>query len=172
VALRNSAFILTFFLAFQLNAQDSITFVIKNAGINVDGIFLNHTVTQRFDPENLQDAFFKAEIDVNSLNTGIKGRDKHLKKEKYFFVDKFPVILFESSGVTRANDGFLIQGELNIKGTKKQVEIPFTLEEIDGKQKFQGYLEIDRRDYNVGKNHLIMGDLVKIYLSIENRNSL
>lgn len=155
-----------------MQGQDSLTFVIKNAGIDVDGIFRSHSITQNFDSQNLDNSFFKARIDVNSIDTGIKARDKHLKKEKYFYAEEFSHIKFESTSILITPDGYLMKGNLSIKETTLPVEVPFSTTMVDGVEKFKGYLELDRRDYNVGKNHLIMGDLVKIYISVVNRNSL
>lgn len=166
---RISLLFLCLLLGFELQAQDSLTFVIKNAGINVDGVFRNHTITQKFDPDKLEEAYFYAAIDINSIDTGIKARDKHLKKSKYFDLENYPKITFKSTSISKNGEEYIIIGALSIKETTRSVEIPFSIAEVNGVDKFKGYLEIDRRDYGVGKNHLVLGDLVRIYLSIEKR---
>ena len=164
-----SLLLFSLFVAFQVHGQDSLTFVIKNAGINVDGIFRNHSITQKFESDNLENSYFTASIDVGSIDTGIKGRDKHLKKSKYFDLENYPKITFKSTNISKKGDDYIMQGALTIKETTRSVEIPFSIADVNGVDRFNGYLEIDRRDYDVGKKHLVMGDLVKIYLSIVKR---
>lgn len=147
-----------------------ISFKIKNAGVNVKGTFHDHSVTARFDENDLANAYFEVKIEVSSLDTGIKGRDKHLKKAKYFDLENHPQIVFKSTSIRKTAEGYTAVGDLTIKKTTRQVEIPFTVTALDGKYKdFSGFLEIDRRDYGVGKNHLIMGDAVKIEINYQHR---
>ena len=165
--LRTSLTALLLILCFGLQAQDEplklISFKIKNAGVNVKGTFHEHTVTVRFDENDLANAYFEVKIEVSSLDTGIKGRDKHLKKAKYFDLENYPQIVFKSTRIEKTAEGYKALGDLTIKKTTRQVEIPFTITALEGSEKdFEGYFEIDRRDYGVGKGHLIMGDEVKI----------
>ena len=39
----------------------------------------------------------EAKIDVNSIDTGIYKRDKHLRSSDFFHAEKYPFIFFESS---------------------------------------------------------------------------
>lgn len=146
--------------------QVDLSFNIKNAGIRVNGRFDEVQVEQKFNPQDLESSFFNVTIPVSSLNTSNKTRDKHLKKKKYFDLENYSEIKFTSEKVTKTQEGFSLQGSLTIKATTKEVVIPFSISEIENKTVLQGYLEVDRRDYGVGKNHLIMGDLVKINILV------
>ena len=172
--LKTSLTALFMLLCLGLHAQEEnlklISFKIKNAGVNVKGTFHHHTVTARFDEGNLENALFEVSIEVNSLDTGIKGRDKHLKKAKYFDLENYPQITFKSKQVIKNVDGYMVTGDLTIKATTREVEIPFTVTSLEGAAKdFSGYLSIDRRDYKVGKGHLIMGNEVKIEINYQHR---
>lgn len=142
--------------------QKLVSFTIKNAGVNVKGTFLSYSVTTRWNADDLANSRLSATIEVNTLNTGIKGRDKHLKKAKYFDVENYPQISFTSTDIRKTAAGYLLKGNLTIKATTLPVEIPFTVETSPEGKAFSGAFEIDRRDYGVGKGHLIMGDKVKI----------
>lgn len=142
--------------------EKPVRFVIKNAGVNVKGSFSKMDVQGTFDPENPSTASFTASIDVSTLDTGIKGRDKHLKKEKYFDLENYPKIHFKSTSVSQREGQFLLKGKLKIKSTEREVEIPFSYKKEETGNWLEGYFEIDRRDYSVGKKHLIMGSKVKI----------
>lgn len=163
--LRISLIAVLLFAGVQTQAQEPqklVSFTIKNAGVNVKGTFLSYSVTTKWDATDLVNSRLSATIEVNTLNTGIKGRDKHLKKAKYFDVENYPQIKLESTGINKTNSGYLLKGNLTVKATTLPVEIPFTVESSPEGNVFTGAFEIDRRDYGVGKGHLIMGDKVKI----------
>src|ERR1700757_1872800 len=56
----------------------------------------------------------RAEIAVDSVNTGNGQRDAHLKSVDFFDVDKFPVATFTSSSVEPNGDGYVLRGDLTI----------------------------------------------------------
>ncbi len=152
---------------FGYGQQDArINFVIKNAGVNVKGTFNTYNVTQKFVTDDLEGSSFTATIQSTTINTGIKGRDKHLRKAKYFDVENYPEIRFSSTSISRFEGKLLVKGNLTIKSTTKSIEIPVEIVEEEGLKWFKGYLQIDRREYGVGKNHLIMGNTVKINLAV------
>ncbi|MBO3698818.1 YceI family protein [Roseivirga sp. E12] len=158
--------LLTSSLGFSQTKETDISFVIRNAGIGVDGFFEENTLTYKFDPDNLNASYFNLTIPTTTINTNIKGRDKHLRKSKYFDVENYPNLTFKSTKVIQTDSGYSLSGDLTIKATKRSIDIPFTIEESDGMRYLMGYVEIDRRDYGVGKNHLILGDLVKISIKV------
>lgn len=149
-------------LGFAQTGASEITFTIKNAGIGVDGFFEENTLTFKFEPDDLGASYFKLTIPTSTINTGIKARDKHLRKSKYFDVENYPNLSFTSTSVLRTAEGYKLLGKLTIKEATLPIEIPFSIEVIDGIKYFNGAVELDRRDYGVGKNHLILGDLVTI----------
>ncbi len=143
-----------------------ITFIIRNAGIGVDGFFEENSVDYKFYPNDLNASFFKLTIPTTTINTGINARDKHLRKSKYFDVEEYPNLTFSSTKITKTQEGYTLTGNLTMKETTLPVEIPFTVEVVDGKKYFIGNTELDRRDYGVGRNHLILGDLVRINIKV------
>ncbi len=169
------SYILVTFLVANLSVAQTesvdISFVIRNAGIGVDGFFDENTLTYKFNPEDLEASYFKLSIPTTTINTGIKGRDKHLRKAKYFDVENYPKLTFESTKIAKTDLGYSLTGQLTIKKTTKAVEIPFTIEEVEGQKLLKGYIELDRRDYGVGKNHLILGDLVRISIKVAYREN-
>ena len=162
-----STLLLSLFACFAMQAQEAeITFKIKNAGVFVDGSFDSIQVVQDFDPENLNESSFQAKIPVSTIFTGIKSRDRHLLKAKYFNVEEYPEITFNSTDILKVDEGYELTGDLTIKGITKSIKFDFKLEEGGLSTYYSGYLELDRRDYGVGKNHLILGDLVRITIQV------
>jgi polyisoprenoid-binding protein YceI len=156
--------ILFFLLSFGLlNGQElTVSFTIRNAGFNVDGKFTEATIDYNFDSQDLKNSYFNTDIKVASIDTGIGSRDKHLLKDKYFDVDQFPSMTFRSTEVVKEANQYFILGKLTIKGTTKNLKLP--LKVIDNS--FEVEFELNRRDYDVGGNSLILSDDVNIKLKL------
>jgi polyisoprenoid-binding protein YceI len=94
-----------------------------------------------------------ADIKSDTINTDNGMRDKDLHSEKFFDVQKYPDIKFQSTSVQRRGDDYVAIGNLTIKDVTKQVELPFTLTqaEVRGKKKIgvEANLTINRLEYHV-----------------------
>lgn len=146
----------------------SVTFKIKNAGIMVDGSFSGLDATINFDPAKGFGNKIEASVDVNTINTSIKARDNHLKKEDYFNAEKFPKITMKASTFTKEAEGkFKGFFSLSIKGTTNTVPIIFSFTETGGKTTLKGSFKINRRDYKVGDSSWIMSDDVTVSISAD-----
>ena len=73
----------------------------------------------------------KFSADVASVSTGNEQRDGHLKAADFFDADQFPVIEFESNGMTKTSKStYTINGNLTIKGITKSVEVNVLASEL------------------------------------------
>lgn len=147
-----------------------VNFVIKNAGLKVDGSFSGLQGTIVFDEKALDQSSFEVSIDAKSISTGTTARDNHLRKEEYFYVEKYPAIRFKSSKIERTKAAFLVTGNLYIKGKTKQISFPFTYTEKNNEGTFNGSFTINRRDFDVGGSSWIMADEATILLTIKVTN--
>jgi polyisoprenoid-binding protein YceI len=59
-------------------------------------------------------------------------------QESFFHAEKYPLITFESTAITKVPDGFLITEQLTIKGVTRTVSFPFSSETLDGQMVFTG----------------------------------
>ena len=147
----------------------AITFDIKNFGLKVNGSFSGLEGKVLFDQDNPASGSFEVKLSASSINTNNKSRDKHLRSEDYFEVDKYPFITFTSNNIAKSENSFEVTGQLTIKNTTKEVSIPFTYQNVEGIGEFTGYLKLDRRDYGVGKSSWVLGDEVNIQLKVITR---
>jgi len=144
-------------------SKSSVIFKIKNAGIGVDGAFKIFEVHIDYNESAKAASSIKATIKTESIDTGIEGRDNHLRKEEYFNVAAFPDIIFESTQILKTTSGgFIAEGKLTIKGVTKDIRIPFTY--TNGV--FEGPLTLNRLDYGVGGSSLTMGNDVEVLLKV------
>jgi polyisoprenoid-binding protein YceI len=145
----------------------SVGFEIKNAGLKVNGSFKDLKTTIIFSPSELEKSVIQANIDVNSINTGIDLRDKHLKGEEFFNTPKYPGIQIKSKKIVALSDGsFVATFDLTIKNITKTIEIPFTFSKSGSETIFSGKFELDRRDYEVGGSSIMMSDKVKVTIKV------
>jgi polyisoprenoid-binding protein YceI len=134
-----------------VNEGSTISFKIKNFGINNEGSFKGLQGTILFDPQNAPADSFDVSVDAASVNTDNEMRDEHLRKEAYFDVEKYPRIRFVSSAVTVDGNGhYKLMGKLTIKRTTKEISFPFLAMPAGDDYIFKGSFTINRRDFDVG----------------------
>src|SRR4051812_32992672 len=67
-----------------------------------------------------------ATIDLTSIDTSNHQRDEPIRSADFFEVDKYPTMPYRSSGIRRAGDDFVLDGELTLKGVT--LPVPLKLE--------------------------------------------
>jgi polyisoprenoid-binding protein YceI len=146
----------------------SVTFVIRNAGLGVDGSFGGFAGTLAFDPANPATGKLTATVETNTLSTGIGLRDNHLKKEDYFDVAKHPRITLTSVSVEKkTGNAYTGIFDLTLKGTTRRVTVPFTFTQTGKAGHFVGQFTINRLDYKVGKSNMFLSDNLTVSLDVQ-----
>lgn len=104
-------------------SHSTIGFEVKHMMIsNVNGQFESYVATiAAEDMEDLTTAVIDFKLDVASINTHSLDRDIHLKSAEFFHADAFPKITFTSTSIEKKGSGYLLHGELTIKGHTKPV---------------------------------------------------
>ena len=125
------------------------------------------------------DSSVTAEIALDSIVTGQEQRDAHIRSADFFDVENHPTMTYHSTGVRAHGDGYVVDGELTLKGVTKGV--PLTLE-LNGfgpdpyggtRAGFTATAEISRSDFGITYNAaiegggVVVGDKVTIQLEIE-----
>jgi len=68
----------------------------------------------------------EATVDLASIDTANDQRDEHLRSADFFEVSQHPSMTYRSTGIEQTEDGYVLNGELTLKGVTKQV--PLVLE--------------------------------------------
>lgn len=163
--------------------HSQVEFSVRHLGISkVSGEFLKFKTDVKWDQEDPSQSSISGVIDVSSIDTGNKKRDKHLRSGDFFNAKDFPNITFESSSISAVEgeeNEYLVQGQLTVKDVTKDVEFPL---EIIGQVKgpwgktrtaMEAELKINRFDYNVKwdnklkDGNLIVDDTVKIEIATQ-----
>lgn len=93
----------------------------------VRGKFHDYEATLVYDDNDITKSALHGRIQAASLDTDHEKRDTHLRSEDFLYVDKFPEITFASSRVEKRDNGYVLIGDLTIRGVTKEVAIPFTI---------------------------------------------
>ena len=167
--------------AWELDTDHSnVYFSIEHIYAKVQGRFAAIAATVHFDPANLKESRFDFEIKVDSIDTGIKQRDDHLRSADFFASSDHPLITFTSNAVTAAGEGvYQVAGTLTVKGKSRDLILPLTLAGVKdhpttpGKQVagFNGRLSVDRLALGVGDGKFykmgLIGKDVDVLVTLE-----
>jgi polyisoprenoid-binding protein YceI len=141
-------------------------FTISNFGAPVHGSIGGIKGEIVFDEKDLEHSSLNASAEVQTINTGIKKRDKDLMGEKYFDQAKYPEITYKSSTIKKTSEGFVAVGTLTIKGHSQPKELGFTVEQKGNESIFKSSFSLKRSDYGIGGNGPIMGKQVSVVLTV------
>jgi polyisoprenoid-binding protein YceI len=123
----------------------------------------------------------RATIDTNTVTTGGKTTDRHVRSARFLDVENYPTITFQSTTVLLDDGGVCVEGDLTIRGTTRPVVLDVTLTSFTSDSKgetrarFTATTEVSRNRFGVRPtgllelidNALILGDKVSITLKIE-----
>jgi len=127
----------------------------------VNGRFKNFTGTIHFDDKDVTKSSVEFTAKVESIDTGVEGRDKHLRTADFFEVEKYPDMTFKSTRVERKGKNYLLYGDLTLKGVTLPVTLPFTLTGAikDGRGNtrigISAQTKLDRRDFGITWGHAL-----------------
>jgi polyisoprenoid-binding protein YceI len=155
-------------------AHTSVGFKIRHFFAKVPGSFSGIQAALVFDPENPAANSVEATIPVASINTANERRDRHLKTDDFFSVEKYPNVTFKSTSWTKTGqDTYDVVGDLTIKDITKTVTL---------KAKFLGSgpgprggqvsgwevrTTINRHEFGVSYANPALGDDVDIEIEFE-----
>lgn len=149
-------------------ARSAISFKIKNMGIGTNGTVAGLQADVHFNPEDPASGTMEASVDANSINTDNTSRDEHLKEAEYFDVAHYPKITLKSISFKRKNgNNYTGLFNLTIKDKTRQVEIPFSYSQKENTSTFKGAFKLNRLNYGVGGNSLILSDEVTVMIDVE-----
>lgn len=160
-------------------SHTTVGFVARHLVVTkVRGRFGNVSGEIRVTPE-LLDSSVTATIEMASVSTGDDGRDQHLRSADFFDVEQFPTMRFQSTAVRRTGDGFVLAGDLTIKGVTRPVELNLEFEGVQQdpwggtRAGFSASTEVNRKDWGLEWNvaletgGVLVGEKVKIQLDVQ-----
>jgi polyisoprenoid-binding protein YceI len=162
-------------------AHSEIQFKVKHLVIsNVTGAFKKFEGTVLSNGDDFTDANVDFKADVNSINTNQPDRDNHLKSADFFDAANYPELIFTSKNLKRsADNGFVLSGDLTIRGVTKQVNLEGEFGGIvkdpygNTKAGFELNGKINRKEFGLTWNAvteaggLVVSDEIKLLMNVE-----
>jgi polyisoprenoid-binding protein YceI len=157
-------------------------FAVRHLGIStVRGAFTKVSGTVQFDDKDISKSSVEVTIDAASVDTRVPDRDKDLRSDHFFEVEKYPTLTFKSTKVEQVEAGKLkVTGDLTIHGVTKQVVLDVEgptapVKDPWGNQRVaaNATTRINRQDFGVKWNAKmdnggwVVGDDVAITIDVE-----
>ncbi|MEQ9520531.1 MAG: YceI family protein [Parvibaculum sp.] len=147
----------------------TLSFTGTQTGTSFEGAFNQFEADITFDANTLSESNIQITIHTGSVETGSADRDTTLPGADWFDTTNHPTATFASTDVVATDAGYQANGTLTIKGTTKEVALPFTVTIEGNIAHATGGLTINRNDFGVGTGSLsaMAGNDVTIYLDIK-----
>jgi len=156
-------------------AYSTVEFAVRNLWYNVKGRFNVLEGAIVLDEDDVRRSSVTATIKANSIDTGNKRRDAHLRSADFLDADKFPDIEFKSERIARGKDrdSLDLDGVLIVKD--KRVPIALAVNEMDRSRSPKGEefvyysatAELDRFACGVSYWRGIIGRKLKVTINIQ-----
>jgi polyisoprenoid-binding protein YceI len=121
-----------------------------------EGLFQDFSGTLTYSSHDPAKCKIDVTVQAASLDTRAPGRDKVLRSDDFFDVEKFPTISFRSTRVAATSkDTYEVEGDLTIHGITRRITAPVKMigvRAMPGIGDFAGFettFNIDRRDFGV-----------------------
>jgi len=162
--------------------HSSAQFAVRHLGLStVRGAFTKVNGSIQFDDKDVTKSSVDVTIDAASVDTRVEGRDKDLRGDHFFEVEKYPTLTFKSTKVEQVEVGKLkVTGDLTIHGVTKQVVLDVegptaAVKDPWGNQRAaaSATTKINRQDFGVKWNAKmdnggwVVGDDVAITIDVE-----
>ena len=148
---------------------------------NVKGEFTAVTGKLELNDADITKSKVEASIDATTINTREVQRDAHLKSADFFDVEKFPVLTFKSTGVSKeARVELAVEGDLSIHGVTRKVVFDVEGPSAPMKDPWGGTriglsatTRINRKDFGLTWNAsldaggIVVGEEITITLDVE-----
>tara|TARA_X000001036_G_scaffold264945_1_gene246175 strand:- start:5332 stop:5889 length:558 start_codon:yes stop_codon:yes gene_type:complete len=167
----------SFFFASNLNAgisyksveEETITFVYIAAGIEFSGKFVIKRSQFELNFVEKEKSKFFVEIDLKKSDAGFPLATSAMLGKSVLYAEKYPIMKFTSNSVKEVDNGFIINGTLNLRGISKAIIMKARPKEIyRGKEKYLTFIletNIDRFKYGADGYSLLVDKT--IFLSSE-----
>ncbi|MDA0310063.1 MAG: YceI family protein [Bacteroidetes bacterium] len=140
-------------------SKSKVNFTIKNLGIEVDGNFSSVKGQLNINPRSGHPEFLFGEVEVNSIETGIAMRDRHLLKSDYFNAARHPNIKFRSESINSSGKVWQIKGWLSMKGISRPIQIQAEITKTGNGYLLKSKFSIRRSSFNIGDSALLSEDV-------------
>ncbi len=129
-------------------SRGSVTYEVKQAGSPFRGKFVRFGGEACFSEERA--THMELWLDPGSVDSGLPEIDAALKDKDFFAVREYPRIVYSSQSVETRGNSQLAHGTLQVKGIRRNLDVPFNLQRDGSHLVAAGTLKLNRLDSGVG----------------------
>ncbi|MBS0263225.1 MAG: YceI family protein [Planctomycetes bacterium] len=155
--------------------HSSISFKARHADVSwIHGRFNEAEGKFSIDKADPTKSTFELKIKADSVDTGNKARDEHLRQPDYFDTKQFPTIEFKSTSTKAIDGGYEVTGDFKMHGVTKKVTlvlkggdkvVEFNKKKVIG---FSTRVSVKRSDFGFDKSAIgVIGDEALIDIDCE-----
>jgi polyisoprenoid-binding protein YceI len=149
-------------------AKSHLGFSGIQTGVKFQGSFGKWQAEISFDPTHPEAGHAKVTIDLASARTGDTQRDTALPQPEWFDTASHPQASFEADHfIAKGGDAYEAPGKLTIRGTAKDVVLPFTLAISGDQATAKGHLSLVRSDFGIGQGPWSTGQWVALEAGVD-----
>jgi polyisoprenoid-binding protein YceI len=153
--------------------KSRVEFFVHSTLADVDGVFSQWQAEFKVPTPRIEDSTLTLQVSAGSVSTGSGSKDKLIKGENFFWVQRYPYMSFVSTRITRdaANPlKFTMEGNFTLRGITKPVTMQLTLDPQGNRHgQVYGDLSFDRREfgmtYKMPFNHI--SDSVRVRFDLD-----
>ena len=156
-------------------SHSTVEFSIKNFFFTVKGRLTVLEGTIVLDEADIRGSSVTATIKADSIATGLRRRDAHLRSADFLRASDYPNIQFQSSSVGPGKDRDMlgIKGSLTVRGKSKEVLLDVT--EVDRSKSplgeeviyYSGTTELDRFAFGINPWRGVIGRTLKVTINVQ-----
>ncbi|MEU6161812.1 YceI family protein [Streptomyces sp. NPDC047130] len=151
-------------------AHSTVGAVAQHLGISsVRGRFTDFAAVIEVAPDDVVHSRVDAVIRADSIDTGNRTRDEHLRSEDFLFVDKYPEITYRSHALTPSGtDRWTVHGELTMRGLVRPVDLFLSYLGTGAdpwggtRAAFRATAELRREDFAMNYNQIVQAGIAAI----------
>lgn len=158
-------------------AHSGVDFSVLHMSLSrVRGHFGNIGGTIVLNESDITKSTVNVTIDVNTVDTGVAGRDGDLKGPNFFDVAQFPTATFVSTTVVKNGNGLTVSGNLTLHGVTKPavLDVEGPTGPVPGMDKkphsgFSATTTISRTAFGIAAKYpsAVVGDEVKLTIDLD-----
>ena len=140
---------------------------IKFSTNRAEGTFTGLTGVVDFSDSDLENSMMDVKVEVATIKTGNKTKDKHARNSKWFHSEKYPNISYKLESITKIKDNnYQVTGLLTIKDVSEKHTINFSIDKENNY--LLGATTVNRESFNINGNSLafLVGEDVTVDLRI------
>ena len=125
------------------------------------GRFERFNVALVFDPDNPGAGRLQVTVELEGANMEDPDINAAIAGAEWFHIAEFPQATFESREIVATTSGrYLAKGELDLKGIRREVDVPFTWSASGDGAQMTGELVLQRIAFDIGSGEWSNGEAI------------